>query len=157
MCILGTKSHRKPFRIIYYSKIWFLRGLMWNPELHERILDDFEQFKITSTSNPVTVSPEDEDIIVHSKMAAGCCGVKKQKLNNSMPAICCHGSTVHPNHHHGKDHRCSKHEHPNHSPAPNHYNLIVRPEMCYFCYEVLINYLNNSSEQAKTPSFTNDR
>ena len=68
-------------------------------------------------------------------MAAGCCGVKKQKLNNSMPSICCNGSTVH--------------------PSRQQNGMIIRPDMCYFCFEVLYSHLN-SCEPPKTPSFTND-
>ena len=72
----------------------------------------------------------------HNKMAAGCCGVKKQKLNNSLPSICCNGSTVHPNVY-----------------QPN--GLVVRPDMCYFCFDVLYCHLY-SCEPPKNPSFNNE-
>lgn len=70
------------------------------------------------------------------KMAASCCGVKKQKLNNSMPAICCNGSAVHPNHY------------------KNGYT-VASAEMCYFCFDVLHSHLYNY-DPPKSPSFTND-
>lgn len=67
-------------------------------------------------------------------MAAGCCGTKKQKLNN-----CCgvnsnigtisngHAST----------------------------DKIIHPEMGYFCFDVLYAHLH-SIEPPKTPNFSND-
>lgn len=71
------------------------------------------------------------------KMAAGCCGVKKQKLNDSrsMPSACCNGTSIH----------------------PNNYieNRVVCPEMCYFCFDTLYSHLNNQ-EPPKPPSFPND-
>ncbi|XP_071084485.1 nuclear protein AMMECR1-like [Haliotis cracherodii] len=70
------------------------------------------------------------------KMAASCCGVKKQKLNNSLPSICCNGSAVYPNYH------------------KNGYT-VASPEMCYFCFDVLHSHLY-SYEQPKAPLFTND-
>ncbi|ELU02099.1 hypothetical protein CAPTEDRAFT_176511 [Capitella teleta] len=71
-------------------------------------------------------------------MAAGCCGVKKQKLNNSMPSICCNGtSSVQTN------------------GLPAHDTTTIRPEMCYFCFDVLHCHLHNS-DVPKTPSFCND-
>ena len=72
------------------------------------------------------------------KMAASCCGVKKQKLNNTMPSVCCNGSSVHPNH-------CS-------SPSNG---LVIRAEMCYFCFDVLNAHLFGA-ELPRSPSFTND-
>ena len=71
----------------------------------------------------------------HNKMAAGCCGVKKQKLNNSLPSICCNGSTVHPNGYQN--------------------GLVIRPDMCYFCFDVLYCHLY-SCEPPKNPSFNNE-
>ncbi|XP_074657596.1 uncharacterized protein CG5902-like [Tubulanus polymorphus] len=118
-----------------------------------------------------------------NKMAAGCCGVKKQKLNNSLPAICCNGSAaVHPNHHHcSKDQQqqhqqngghlyCSNdggghhHQHHHHhqqngftaaasSSAPA---TVVKAEMCYYCFDVLLGQLN-STDPPRNPPFTNDR
>ena len=68
----------------------------------------------------------------------GCCGgVKKQKLNNSMPAICCNGSSVHP---------------------PNHYKngyTVACTDMCFFCFDVLHSHLYNY-DPPKSPSFTNE-
>ncbi len=69
------------------------------------------------------------------KMAAGCCGVKKQKLNNSMPSICCNGSAVHP------------------TKLQN--GMVIRPDMCFFCFDVLYSHLH-SCEPPKTPLFTNE-
>ncbi|XP_021351300.1 AMME syndrome candidate gene 1 protein-like [Mizuhopecten yessoensis] len=69
-------------------------------------------------------------------MAASCCGVKKQKLNNSMPSICCNGSAVHPN------------------TFKNGYSVACR-DMCYFCFDVLHSYLHNY-DPPRNPAFTND-
>ncbi|XP_013418113.1 AMMECR1-like protein [Lingula anatina] len=69
-------------------------------------------------------------------MAAGCCGVKKQKLNNSMPAVCCNGSSVHPNGYSN--------------------GLTVRPEMCYYCFDVLYCHLFNCEPPKGPLTFTND-
>ena len=74
------------------------------------------------------------DIFVF-KMAAGCCGVKKQKLNNSMPSICCNGSAVH--------------------PTKTQNGMVIRPDMCFFCFDVLYSHLH-SCEPPKTPLFTNE-
>ena len=74
-----------------------------------------------------------------SKMAASCCGVKKQKLNNSMPSNCCNGSSVHP------------------KPFPTPSNgLVIQEEMCYFCFDVLFSHLFNT-DLPIVPSFTNDQ
>ena len=72
-------------------------------------------------------------------MAAGCCGVKKQKLNNSMPSVLCNGSSVHPS---GYQNGLQN-------------GLTIRHEMCYFCFDVLNSHLNNC-DAPKTPNFTND-
>lgn len=70
-------------------------------------------------------------------MAASCCGVKKQKLNNSMPSsICCNGSSVHPN------------------GYKNGYSVAC-VDMCIFCFDVLHSHLH-CYEPPKTPSFTNE-
>ena len=69
---------------------------------------------------------------------AGCYGVKKQKLNNALPAICCNGSV-----------------HPNNCPNGSITVAIVRPEMCFFCFDVLYSHLHNC-DSPKTPCFTND-
>lgn len=72
-----------------------------------------------------------------SNMAASCCGVKKQKLNNSMPSsICCNGSSVHPN------------------GYKNGYSVAC-VDMCIFCFDVLHSHLH-CYEPPKTPSFTNE-
>ena len=69
-------------------------------------------------------------------MAASCCGAKKQKLNNSMPAVCCNGTSVHPN------------------GYRNGYT-VASAHMCFFCFDVLHSHLHNY-EPPKAPSFTND-
>ena len=71
-----------------------------------------------------------------AKMAASCCGVKRQKLNNSMPAVCCNGSSAHSNYH------------------KNGYTVAVA-DMCFFCFDVLHSHLY-SYEQPKSPIFTNE-
>ncbi|XP_076453596.1 AMMECR1-like protein [Babylonia areolata] len=71
-------------------------------------------------------------------MAASCCGVKKQKLNNSLPSICCNGSSVHPNFH------------------KNSYTVTI-PDMCFFCFDVLHCHLYNYGfEKVPPPRFTNE-
>ncbi|KAI4484496.1 hypothetical protein M0804_007062 [Polistes exclamans] len=69
-------------------------------------------------------------------MAAGCCGTKKQKLNNST-SIPCNGSTVLQN---GTQIR---------------YSTIVQPEMGFFCFDVLYCQLHQL-DPPKTPNFSND-
>lgn len=69
------------------------------------------------------------------KMAASCCGVKKQKLNNSMPASCNGG----PSHLNG---------------YKNGYTVASR-QMCFYCFDVLHGHLH-SYEPPKPPSFTNE-
>ncbi|XP_064638489.1 AMMECR1-like protein [Lineus longissimus] len=85
-------------------------------------------------------------------MAAGCCGVKKQKLNNSMPAICCNGTTVHP--HNTKNDRHEFHNGHCSSGPPN--GLTIKPDMCVYCFDVLLNHLNNTQTPPPRPHFTND-
>lgn len=70
------------------------------------------------------------------KMAAGCCGVKKQKLNESLPTAC-----------------CSKLNDGN--MQEDHSKLIIRPEMCYYCFDVLECHLFKHS-QTYNPNFTNE-
>ena len=73
---------------------------------------------------------------------AGCHGVKKQKLNNSMPSsVYCNGGSA------------AIGPHP--TNGLNGTVSIVRPEMCYFCFDVLYSHLH-SFDSPKSPSFTND-
>lgn len=68
------------------------------------------------------------------KMASGCCGTKKQKLNNSS-SIPCNGTSMISN------------------GIRN--GMVAHPEMCFFCFDVLYSHLN-SLEPPKTPEFSND-
>ncbi|EEB19501.1 conserved hypothetical protein [Pediculus humanus corporis] len=68
-------------------------------------------------------------------MAAGCCGTKKQKLNNNSSSLTCNGNSVIQN---GLKNK-----------------MVAHPEMCYFCFDVLYSHLN-SLEPPKTPNFSND-
>jgi uncharacterized protein (TIGR00296 family) len=62
-------------------------------------------------------------------MAAGCCGgAKKQKLNNSSCLMAPHVAPGHP---------------------------VIRPEMCYFCFDVLNSFLHGL-DPPRTAAFTND-
>lgn len=63
-------------------------------------------------------------------MATGCCGTKKQKLNNSSSVPSCNGTSV-------------------------SNQMVALPEMCFFCFDVLYCHLYNLSPP-KTPFFTND-
>lgn len=73
------------------------------------------------------------------RMAAGCCGTKKQKLNNSSSIPACNGTSVVPN---------------GLSPS-NGLGMVALPEMCFFCFDVLYCHLYNLAPP-KTPSFSND-
>lgn len=66
-------------------------------------------------------------------MASNCLGTKKQKLNNSS-SLACNGSAV---------------------PNGVKNGIIARPEMCFFCFDVLSSHLN-CLEAPKTPDFCND-
>lgn len=68
------------------------------------------------------------------KMASGCCGTKKQKLNNSS-SIPCNGTSMISN------------------GIRN--GMVAHPEMCFFCFDVLYSHLN-SLDPPKTPEFSND-
>ncbi|XP_023220534.1 AMMECR1-like protein [Centruroides sculpturatus] len=72
-------------------------------------------------------------------MAAGCCGAKKQKLNNH-GSQCCNGSIVHPR---------------TYQPTLYKNGMVACVEMCIFCFDVLYCHLNQF-ESPKTPSFPND-
>ncbi|XP_052783962.1 nuclear protein AMMECR1-like [Mya arenaria] len=69
-------------------------------------------------------------------MAASCCGVKKQKLNNAMPAVSCNGGPSHMN------------------GLKNGYT-VASIHMCFYCFDVLHSHLHNY-EPPRTPSFTNE-
>ena len=68
-------------------------------------------------------------------MAAGCCGTKKQKLNNSSGISSCNGTSMLTN------------------GVSN--GMVALPEMCFFCFDVLYSHLYNL-DPPKTPSFSND-
>lgn len=68
-------------------------------------------------------------------MAAGCCGTKKQKLNNSTSVPSCNGTSTMTN-------GCSN-------------GMVALPEMCFFCFDVLYCQLYNL-DPPKTPNFSND-
>ncbi|XP_042899970.1 uncharacterized protein CG5902 isoform X1 [Parasteatoda tepidariorum] len=74
-------------------------------------------------------------------MAAGCCGAKKQKLNNHSSA-CCNGNGTIIQHH-------------NYQPNIFKNGVVVCVEMCFFCFDVLYCHLNQY-DPPKTPSFPND-
>lgn len=76
-------------------------------------------------------------IFVGHTMAAGCCGTKKQKLNNSSSVPSCNGSSMVPN------------------GISNGVGMVALPEMCFFCFDVLYCHLYNLAPP-KTPSFSND-
>ncbi|XP_059144009.1 AMMECR1-like protein [Physella acuta] len=71
-------------------------------------------------------------------MASSCCGVKKQKLNNSMPSIC-NGNLQ-----------------AGHSSYHKNGYSVVLPEMCYFCFDVLHSHLHNYDPPRPVPPFTNE-
>ena len=75
-------------------------------------------------------------------MASGCCGTKKQKLNNSSSVVCSRNSSIVQN---------------GHGPHRNGVSngLIVHPDMCYYCFEVLYCYLHQH-EQPRNPRFSNE-
>lgn len=67
-------------------------------------------------------------------MASGCCGTKKQKLNNSSCVPSCNGTQMLTNGSNG---------------------MVALPDMCFFCFDVLYSHLYNLAPP-KTPSFSND-
>lgn len=75
------------------------------------------------------------------KMASGCCGAKKQKLNNSSSVTC--------NGHSGTGTGTSV--------VPNGLDngIVAQPEMGFFCFDVLYCHLH-SLEPPKNPNFCND-
>ncbi|KAJ8963868.1 hypothetical protein NQ314_005326 [Rhamnusium bicolor] len=58
-------------------------------------------------------------------MAAGCCGTKKQKLNNSSSIPSCNGTSIVSN------------------GISNGMGMVALPEMCFFCFDVLYCHLYN--------------
>ncbi|ENN72119.1 AMMECR1-like protein [Dendroctonus ponderosae] len=72
-------------------------------------------------------------------MAAGCCGTKKQKLNNSSAVPICNGTT----------------SAPTNGLISNGMGMVAMPEMCFFCFDVLYCHLYNLAPP-KTPTFSND-
>lgn len=82
-------------------------------------------------------------------MAAGCCGTKKQKLNNSSSVPSCNGSSTAPTT-----------QQQLLDSTTNGINktlggMVALPEMCFFCFDVLYCHLYNLAPP-KTPSFSND-
>ncbi|XP_019875166.1 AMME syndrome candidate gene 1 protein homolog [Aethina tumida] len=70
-------------------------------------------------------------------MASGCCGTKKQKLNNSSGVPSSNGVSSVAN------------------GISNGMAMVALPEMCFFCFDVLYCHLYNLAPP-KTPSFSND-
>ncbi|KAK3931495.1 AMMECR1-like protein [Frankliniella fusca] len=72
-------------------------------------------------------------------MASGCCGAKKQKLNNSTSVT------------------CNGHPGTGTSVVPNGLvnGIVAQPEMGFFCFDVLYCHLH-SLEAPKNPNFSND-
>lgn len=84
---------------------------------------------------------------IHCTMAAGCCGTKKQKLNNSSSVPSCNNGSTAPTSHQLLE-------------TTNGINkalggMVALPEMCFFCFDVLYCHLYNLAPP-KTPSFSND-
>lgn len=74
-------------------------------------------------------------LFCRNTMAAGCCGTKKQKLNNSTSIPSCNGTSIMTN------------------GSSN--GMVALPEMCFFCFDVLYCQLYNL-DPPKTPNFSND-
>lgn len=74
---------------------------------------------------------------MNSTMAAGCCGTKKQKLDNSLSVPSLNGGSMVSN------------------GITNGTGTVALPEMCFFCFDVLYSHLYNLAPP-KTPSFSND-
>ena len=62
-----------------------------------------------------------------------------------MPSICCNGASSFP--------ADSQKERNGINGQTN--GMVIGPEMCYFCFDVLYSHLNNT-ETPKNPNFTND-
>ncbi|KAK9505875.1 hypothetical protein O3M35_009847 [Rhynocoris fuscipes] len=69
-------------------------------------------------------------------MASGCCGTKKQKLNNNSSVPCNGTSAVIPN-------------------GIRTNGMVAHPDMCFYCFDVLYCHLH-SLEPPKSPDFCND-
>ncbi|XP_034244498.1 AMMECR1-like protein [Thrips palmi] len=83
-------------------------------------------------------------------MASGCCGAKKQKLNNSS-SVACNGTNG--------TNGTAEGEHGDHA-MQNVLNgikngMVAQPEMGFFCFDVLYNHLH-SLEAPQNPKFSND-
>jgi len=70
-------------------------------------------------------------------MAAGCCGTKKQKLNNNSAGVPCNGTAV-----------LSNGTRIRNTP-------IVQPEMGFYCFDVLYCQLHQL-DPPKPPNFSNE-
>ncbi|XP_048460855.1 AMMECR1-like protein [Rhincodon typus] len=85
---------------------------------------------------------------VDSKMAAGCCGVKKQKLSS------CSSSSTSSNN--SNENHCKDVTRANgFSGCPGGRNMVVNSEMCCFCFDVLYCHLYGY-QPPRSPRFTND-
>ncbi|XP_059832858.1 nuclear protein AMMECR1-like isoform X2 [Hypanus sabinus] len=83
-----------------------------------------------------------------SKMAAGCCGVKKQKLSS------CSSSSTSSNN--SNENHCKEVSRSNgFSGCPGGRSMVVNSEMCCFCFDVLYCHLYGY-QPPRSPRFTND-
>lgn len=138
-------------RITHFSHTWPIRFFIHYASYHNQVLNLLLIWEIVSHLNVISVwfcmirqhkvhanlARFRDPCESWSNMAASCCGVKKQKLNNSMPSsICCNGSSVHPN------------------GYKNGYSVAC-VDMCIFCFDVLHSHLH-CYEPPKIPSFTNE-
>lgn len=69
-------------------------------------------------------------------MASGCCGTKKQKLNNNSSVPCNGTASVIPN-------------------GIRTNGMVAHPDMCFYCFDVLYCHLH-SLDPPKSPDFCND-
>ncbi|KAF5305502.1 hypothetical protein FQA39_LY01593 [Lamprigera yunnana] len=115
-------------------------------EVKEKGLETFRKSSIKRKDNKDKLLVGLRSIVVYDfsqlsvwkvgAMAAGCCGSKKQKLNNSTSSVpSCNGTSITTN------------------GSIN--GMVALPEMCFFCFDVLYCHLYNL-DPPKTPSFSND-
>ena len=109
------------------NNFFFISDILWVSVAFKGQVRDFSYSYLTTNSFVL--------LNKFFKMSAGCCGVKKQKLNNSLPSVCCNGTSV--------------------FPAEPQNGSTVRVDMCFFCFDVLHSHLYKI-DPPKTPSFTND-
>ncbi|XP_032886700.1 AMME syndrome candidate gene 1 protein isoform X1 [Amblyraja radiata] len=103
-----------------------------------------------------------EEAPADSKMAAGCCGVKKQKLSSCSSSSTSSSSSSSANANANAasaantgDNHCKEAGRANGCLGPGGRSMVVNAEMCCFCFDVLYCHLYGY-QPPRSPRFTND-